>query len=586
VVFADEGDGSLRRFEPAAGRVTTLARLAPPQPGLPSLPWGVAYDGADKIYVTDRSADAVYALDLRTNALALVAGRPGVRGGDDGTVAQALFDSPAGIAFDAGALYVADVGNRGVRRIDLVRGTVVTLARGFTQPWGLCADGGALYLADSLQEAVFRIDPTTGASTVLAGFNRFGYLGQTNGRGRAARFRTIRGMDCGGGALFLADQGNAQVRRLDLATSVVTSVAGSTTGGLGHRDGQGAYALFRDMQSVLRVGDTLYIGDEAAMRAVSLPDAVVTTVAGTGDGTYLDVSLLEQGGLLEPEGIAVSAADGTAFVAGGGSRAIHRVDLATGATMIFAGAPGERGFADATGTDARFGAPTAIATDGHGTLFVGDADNHAVRAVRIGTREVETIVGTPSVCGNDDGTLRQATLCDPSGLAFTDGALFVADAATQTVRRVDLSAGTVSTLAGTPYARGHADGRGAVARFATPAALAFEGGSLFVADGDDGLVRRVNVATGEVTTVAGARFDRPRALAASGSDALLVADAAAVSRLSLSTGQVTRLCAAGRGLRAGSAEPSLGHPAGLAALAPGEAVVVDRSEDVVVRLAY
>jgi len=228
---------------------------------------------------------------------------------------------------------------------------------------------------------------------------------------------------------------------------------------------------------------------------------------------------------------------------------------------------------------------TAIATDGRGTVFVADPDNHAVRAVRVGTGEVSTVAGTPSLCGNDDGTLQEATFCDPTGLAFDRDAVFVADASTQTVRRIDLGTGRVSTLAGEPFSRGSADGVGRAARFSSPAGLAFAGGALYVADREDGLVRRVDVVTGEVRTVAGAHFDRPTGLASSGGDGLLVLERTSVDRLSLGSGQVVRLLPAGPGLRTGSVEPSLGHPTGLVELSPGDVLLVDRSESAVVRLA-
>jgi hypothetical protein len=585
IVFADEGNGSIRRFVPATGEVTTLARLPRVQPAVPTLPWGVAYDGAERVFVADRSAHVVYALDLGTRKLTVAVGQPGVRGDTEGDVAQALLDSPAGLAFGGGILYVADVGNRRIRRVDLAARKVGTLTAGFMQPWGLCVDGDTLFVAESLQEAVFRIDVRAGAPVLVAGSNRFGYAGATNGRGSVARFRTPRGIDCTKEALFVADRGNAQLRRLDRETSEVTSVAGSVAKGVGYRDGQSVYALFRDVQSTLRMGDTVYVGDDAVLRAVSLADAMVGTAAGVGERLAFDTNSIERGELLEPEGIVVSPADGAAFVTGGRSWSLHRVDLATGATTIFAGSPFGRGFFDAWGVDARFGVLTAIATDGRGTLFVADPDNHAVRAVRTATREVTTVAGTPSVCGNDDGPLQSATFCDPAGLAVDHGALFVADASTHTVRRVDLGSGQVSTLAGEPFARGNVDGVGRGARFSSPTGLAFAGGALFVADREDGSVRRVDVATGTVTTVPGVHFENPTALAQS-RDGLLVLDRASVDRLSLPGGQVSRLFPAGQGLRLGSVAPSLGHPTGIAELSSGDAVVVDRSESAVVRIAF
>ena len=146
--------------------------------------------------------------------------------------------------------------------------------------------------------------------------------------------------------------------------------------------------------------------------------------------------------------------------------------------------------------------------------------------------------------------------------------------------------GRVSTLAGAPFVQGNVDGAAGEARFSSPGGLAFANGALFVADREDGGIRRVDVATGRVTTLAGARFDGPVALAPSGTDGLFVIDRVSVDRLSLASGGVTRLVPAGPGLRTGSVAPSLGHPSGIAELAAGEALVVDRSESAVLRLAF
>ena len=485
-----------------------------------------------------------------------------------------------------GTLYVSDVGNRSVRRIDPGRRRVDTLATGLMQPWGLCVDAGALLVADSLQESVLRIDLATGTQTAVAGSNRFGYAGATSGPGRAARFRTPRGIDCGKDAVYLADRGNAELRRLDRTTWEVTTLAGSIAGGVGYRDGQGIYALFREPQSTLAWDDrTIYVGDEGALRAVSRPDGMVTTAAGVGERLAFDLDAIERRELLQPEGIAI--ADGSAFVSGGHSWAIHRVNLMTGESTVFAGSPESRGFGDAWGVDARFGAVSAIAGDGRGTLFVADPDNHAVRAVRVATRRVETIAGAPMQCGNDDGSLLAVSFCEPAGVAFGDGALYVADASAQTIRRIDLAGRAVATIAGKPFTRGDVDGAGDSARLSSPAGLVFAEGALFVADRENGVVRRVDLATHAVTTVGGARFDRPTSLALTSTPGtLLVGDRASVSLLVVATGARTRLAVAGPGLRLGSVAPSLGYPTGIVELGPGDALVVDRSESAVLRLAY
>jgi sugar lactone lactonase YvrE len=587
VLFADEGNGTIRRFTPKAGTVETLARFPAPPAGRPSLPAYVAWDGKGTLYATDRSAQVVYALDLASRALSPVAGKLGVRGADDGAFDAATFDAPTGLAFDGDhTLYVADVGNRHVRALDLAAKSVRTLPAQYLQVWGLCFAGGALYASDNLNEAIFRVDPRSGDATLIAGSGRFGYFGSTDGVGRKAGFREPRGLECAPGALYVADRGNGTVRRLDLTTMKASTLAGRGGGDLGFGDGFAKDARFEDIQSVIAWDDgTLLVGEESTIRSVDPARAEVRTVAGSPD--QMVVAMEERTAILHPEGIALAPAEGVAYVATCGSSSVQRVDLSTGATSTLAGSVMGAGFSDDTGTGGRFHCLSTIAYDGSGNVFVGDRDNHAVRAVRADTRRVTTVAGSFSKCGGDDGPFQKATFCDPSGMAFADGQLFVSDAATSTIRRVDLAARTVSTLAGAAFETGAADGGAKTARFSSPVGLAYAGGALYVADRENGVVRRVDARTGDVSTLPGARFERPRAIAlAAGGAALLVADARGVYRVPLAGGERVAVVPAGDGLRLGAASPEISVPSAIVEVAPGDALVLDRAENALVRLRY
>ena len=613
IVFADEGNGSIRRFVPKTGAVETLARLPPGVDGRPALPAFVAEGGKSRVFVSDRSGHVIYALNLRTQALTLLAGKMATRGDTDGDASQALFDSPTGLAFDGDhTLFVADAGGRHIRSIDVASGIVSTLTPSFLQVWGLCFDKDALYATDNLSESILRINPKTGESTLVAGSNRFGHQGATDGPAEAARFREPRGLTCGRASFLVADRGNSTVRRVDKLTHAVTTLAGHGEV-FGFRDGYAKDAMFVDVQSVLEWDHTVYVGDDATIRALSLRDSIVRTVAGAANQqefSHGDRSALVHGdrralghgdrsALVQPEGVAVSLADHTAYVATCLTASVERIDLDTLAMTAFAGGT-RKGFVDGSGDDAVFGCVSAIVYDGHGNLFVGDRDNHAVRGIRTDTRQVTTIAGTPSRCGNDDGPLETATFCDPSGLAVGDGALFVADVSTSTIRRIDLREYAVTTLAGTPFVRGHADGPGKTATFAAPSSLVYRDGVLFVADRENHVVRRVDARSGEVTTFAGATgdkgtadgprtealFTRPRAVALLGEDGLLVIDRLSVRRLSLSDGAVVRLFDAGPGLRLGPGTPLMLEPVAAVELSPGEALIVDRLENTLLRAQY
>jgi sugar lactone lactonase YvrE len=202
-----------------------------------------------------------------------------------------------------------------------------------------------------------------------------------------------------------------------------------------------------------------------------------------------------------------------------------------------AGLAGTTGSADATGSDARFNAPSDVAADSAGNLYVSDSLNHTVRRISP-AGIVTTVAGLAGTSGNADGSGSAARFFAPEGLAIDSaGNLYVADTNNHTIRKIT-SSGTVTTLAGLPGTSGSSDGSGSGARFFHPADVTVDlSGSLFVIDTDNHTIRNLS-ATGVVGTVAGhagqsgstdgtgsaARFYYPTGIAADASGNLYIAD--------------------------------------------------------------
>jgi sugar lactone lactonase YvrE len=479
-------------------------------------------DGRSDSALTDGS-------DLRdvgkTSVLNLVAGVSGGPGDLDGIGATARFRSPSGVTSDGvGNLFVTDSGNSVVRRIDIATGTVTTLAGSprstgrtdgtgtaarFESPRGVASDGlGNLFVVDWWNSSIRKVVVATSEVTTLAG----GTYGNADGTGAAAQFALPDGVASdGAGSLFVADGANHAIRKVDVATGVVTTLAGSQLRYSGSTDGTGAAAQFNDPAGV--------------------------AFAGTGD----------------------------LFVADSGNHTIRKVDVATGAVTTVAGSPGTSGSTDGTGTAARFYAPIGIASDGAGNLFVVDSGNNVIRRVVIATWAVTTLAGSPSLCGTTDGTRDAARFCSPLYAAI-DGAgnLFVTDTYGPTIRKVNIASGNVSTLAGSPTADGSADGPGSSARFSSPKNMASDGsGNLFVADSGNHTIRRVDLASGAVTTLAGssgvrgstdgtgtaARFNTPSGLVIDKEGNLFVSDHQSniIRKVVVATGAVTTLAGSSLG---------------------------------------
>jgi hypothetical protein len=156
---------------------------------------------------------------------------------------------------------------------------------------------------------------------------------------------------------------------------------------------------------------------------------------------------------------------GNLFVADSGNNTIRQVVITTAAVTTLAGSPDKlfsSGTGDGTGAAAWFASPQGVASDGAGNLFV--ADDHTIRKVVVATGAVTTFAGSPDNSGSDDGTGAAAQFAGPQGVA-SDGAgnLFVADYCT--VRKVVIATGAVTTLAGSPGDTGIDDGTSSPGNF-------------------------------------------------------------------------------------------------------------------------
>jgi sugar lactone lactonase YvrE len=196
---------------------------------------------------------------------------------------------------------------------------------------------------------------------------------------------------------------------------------------------------------------------------------------------------------------------GILYVADQLNHTIRQVVLATATVTTLAGSAGEVGARDGIGEDARFDLPAALALDGAGYLFVADKAAHTIRKIVLATRNVTTLAGTAGIADHSDGVGTAAAFNTPAGLAC-DGAgnLFVADTGNGTIRKIVIATATTTTVAGTAGNLGYGDGTGAGAQFLTPTALTSDGaGHLLIADTEANTVRRLDVSTGTVTTVVG-----------------------------------------------------------------------------------
>jgi hypothetical protein len=299
-------------------------------------------------------------------------------------------------------------------------------------------------------------------------------------------------------SFFVAELMGGSMQGLELSLSkVVTKFAG--TGSSGSADGTRTAASFQNPVGITTDGTNLYVADARnhLIRKIVISTGVVTTVAGTGSSGSVDGT--GTGASLNlPIGITVDETN--LYVVEQDNYMIRQIVISTGVVTKVAGT-GSSGSADGTGTSASFNKPVGITTDGT-NLYVGDTDNNLIRKIVISTGVVTTLAGTGS-SGSVNATGTSASFNTPRGIT-TDGTnLYVADALNHLIRQIVISTGVVTTLAGTAGTSGSSNGTGTSASFYQPSGITTDGTNLYVGDGENHLIRQIVISTGVVTTLAG-----------------------------------------------------------------------------------
>lgn len=472
----------------------------------------VAVDANSNIYVTDISDDVIQKIipaGASGWAASTIAGSYGNSGTNDGTSAR--FFGPSGITADfAGNLYVADSDNHSLRKLVLSGGLWVasTIAgqsansggqdgtghnAQFDTPQGIAVDGSLnLYVTDSGNNTI-RKCTSAGLVTTLAG--QAVTEGATDGVGSGALFNFPDGIAVdGGGTLYVADAANNTIRIVSSAGQVST-IAG-LPGVQGTNDGVGSNARFFQPAGVAFNG-TIFVADYGnnTIRRIT-PAGTVSTIVGLpqfdsfGDPVGGSADGIGSNARFNgPQGIAISG--GLVYVADSGNDTIRQIrsrfflSVVQWTVTTIAGAVGQIATMDGTNGGARFYAPSGIAADNSGNLFVIGADSAIRKMTLYGTNwAVSTIATVPEQFVTPD-----------NGIAVDSAdSVYVLDYYHSAVVKVT-PVGTnwvISDIGGMPGGfRGSTDGAGSAAQFNNPLDVAVDtGGNVYVADSGNDTIRK------------------------------------------------------------------------------------------------
>jgi hypothetical protein len=503
---------ALRKMDLASKTVTTTLSGA-------QIPWqvpaGVATYVNGDLYVSDMQQHVIYKVPFGTMPPTVFVGTVNMSGLVNGAGPAARLDGPRGLALDANAhIFCADSLNNAIRVIDTL-GNVTTLAGGsqgyqegtgsaakFNLPTDVAVDNQAsVFVTDSSNDVVRKVDIASGTTSFIAGMKGISTHHDGSGMGAAFAIDTQVAADYYGN--LWVNEGTC-FSKVQLSTGNVSTPIGqyhapaSSVDGVGLSVGMEGLGHYHSIDS----GGNIYMLDGSALRTLATTTLEVTTIAGSNPQSgHVD----GVGAAARFNGAGAIAADdaGNLYIA---DDTIRRVSSTTGAVTTVAGKPGVIGYADGTASTAAFGAITGLAVVGT-KVYIADWYNNVIRVLDVNENIVSTFAGSlsPETVPERDGVGAQAIFRKPWGLVSDgQGNLFVADDEGCTIREIEISSQRVSTFAGQYAACSLVDETGTAARFFEPTNLGTDGkGNLYTADWYNHVIRRINISTGYVKTIAG-----------------------------------------------------------------------------------
>ncbi len=554
---------------------------------------GLALDSKGNLYIGDTTNNRVRMINLSTGIISTYAGSATGCGtstaacGDGGVATSASFAYPDGLSMDPqNNLYIADKNDYRVRRVDAVTKIVTTVigtgTRGFSgdgaaaiqaeigSNWSIKVDAkDDLYIADVGNQRIRRVNASTGIITTIAGTGTAGFTGD-GGAATAAELNMGTGSSLDvdpAGNIYLTDENNCRIREVSATNGTIFTVAGSATCGYAGDGGAATSAQLNDPQriqysgragnfiisdtgnNVLRQisGGVMFpptnVGASAPVQLLSLQTTAaikissITVLQSEGSKQEFSVGTITgctvNGSTVNASGsvcvvpitfspgypgerllsLIVTTSTGTATFPLNGLGLGPQVVLSPGTITTVAGT-GTAGYTGDSGqaTAATLKGSYKTAVDAQGNLYIADTLNNVVRKVTASTGAITTIAGSGTACAKstatcgDGGQATAANLNAPSGIAMDgSGNLYIADRGDNRVRVLNTGTGVISTLAGTGVASYTGDASAAnVATLSGPTALTVDQyGNLYIADTGNNAVREIEASSGIINTLAG-----------------------------------------------------------------------------------
>ncbi len=405
------------------GGPATAAKLSQPQ--------GIFVSSGGSLVIADSGNSVIREVNATTGVITTVVGGDGglVYSNDDGPATDATLANPDGIVVDSqGDIFIADQDFNVIREVNAKTDDMTTIAGNGVD--GYSGDGGPATDAELADPAGLALD--------------------------------------GSGDLFIADAGNNVIRELNLTTGIITTVAGNGTNG---SSGDGGLATDAKLSNPTGVAvdssGNIYIADQGnnEIREVNATTRAITTIAGDGTSGFAgDGGQATAAELAGPSGVALDGS-GNLFIADTDNEVIRALNLSTDVITTVAGTPGMNSYSGDGGppTAALLDSPAAVAVDSTENLYIADTDNNVIREVTTKASSSQTVTVTPATltitASNDSKTY--GTLKSFSATAFTETGLVSANGDTITgVTETSTGAAVSATVGNDPIVPSGAAGNG------------------------------------------------------------------------------------------------------------------------------
>ena len=540
IILRDLSPGQIVVIAGAGFREGVSAREAPA-----AWPMGVARRPDGDLIVNDYWAHRIWRID-QEGTLHLFGG-DGVPGteGDGGPVGEARFREPHDLHQDPeGNLYLSDLGNHTIRRIEYLTGIVTLIAgsgrRGRGGDGGLAIEAeldttsgvaadpksGDVYLADEWGCNIRRVDNSTGIINLFAGYTArhypskhnfsrpmygpglslMGYHGDGGPATEAGFYHPEHLAFDSKGDLYVCDNSNDRIRRIDMRNGIISTVLGN-----GQRASNGDGGLAVEASTLMPDAicfdsyDNLYVGEKYGFRVrkVNATTNIVTTLVGTGIPSWgEEEGHGSQTGCNSVEAGIWADSDGTVLW-GDCSGRLRRYDGTTGiVTTVLGGTNvGDGGNA----TQAFLRGPSGIDIDANGSIYFADRWNQRIRCIDVQNGMITTIAGNGArAYGGDGGPAVSAYLGNPSDVSVSSrGIVAIADNRHFHIRQIDTD-GTIRSICGIgePWDKG--DGGPAISAGVVNVMSIRYGpdNALYLGDAA-GRIRRIDPNSGIINSVAG-----------------------------------------------------------------------------------